>query len=286
MRVISWNINSVRARLPRLLDVLRRHQPDVLCLQETKTSNGSFPSMAVEALGYRLILHGQPKYNGVAILVRDASGRSNLTAFAESLRPRATNAESGPGIPTDVMRGFAGNPLPQEARVMSACIDGLRIVNAYVVNGTEIDSDIFKLKGQWMATFGNWLRCLPEEPPLLVVGDFNVAPDDRDVWDPVGLRHRIHCTPEERAWLRELQGDGLLDLLRVITDKTGIHTWWPYQSDAFERGEGLRFDLALGDKSVATRLKHIWVDCSERAPVPGKRPPSDHAPLILDFATR
>ncbi|MEE9130365.1 MAG: exodeoxyribonuclease III [Phycisphaerales bacterium] len=283
MRVITWNINSVRARLPRLVDVLRRHDPDVVCLQETKTSNATFPSMAVGSLGYRLVLYGQPSYNGVAILVRDPSRRGDLATFTNGSR-EADAQRPGLGFPTGVICGFAGNPVPNEARVVSACVGGLRIVNAYVVNGSEIGSDIFHLKGQWMESFGRWLRQLPKDPPILVLGDFNVAPDDRDVWDPEGLRHRIHCTPEERAWLLRFQGDELHDLLRVVSDNAGHYTWWPYQRGAFERDEGLRFDLALGDKRVASRVINVWVDHSERRVSPAKEPPSDHAPLILDLA--
>lgn len=283
VRVVSWNINSIRARLPRLVDVLQRHEPDVVCLQETKTSDATFPSMAIASLGYRLVLHGQPNYNGVAILVRDPSRRSNLSAFASGTRA-TEDAKPGPGVPSNVICGFADNPLPEEARVVSAVIGGIRIVNAYVVNGSEIGSDIFKIKGQWMLSFGRWLRQLPRDPPIVVLGDFNVAPDDRDVWDPEGLRHRIHCTPEERTWLREFQGAEFHDLLRVVSEKSGHYTWWPYQRDAFERDEGLRFDLALGDSAVATRVKNVWVDRDERRVLATKEPPSDHAPLVLDLA--
>jgi exodeoxyribonuclease-3 len=120
-------------------------------------------------------------------------------------------------------------------------------------------------------------------PPLLVVGDFNVAPDNRDVWDPEGLSDRIHCTNEERTWLKSLQGNRLLDLLRVTTKESGVYTWWPYQRDAFERNEGLRFDLALGDRVVAKLVTRVWVDREERRPS-GKIGPSDHAPLIIDLA--
>lgn len=285
MQVVSWNVNSVRARLPRLLSFLRRHGPDVVCLQETKASNDDFPTMEVESAGYRTLLHGQQNYNGVAILVHDPARRSNLMAFSTGGNPQGS-ADENPGLGKfrDVRRGFPGDPVPEEARVVSACVGGFRLVNAYVVNGTSRDSDSFEVKRRWMAALGEWLQSLPADPPLLVVGDFNVAPDDRDVWDPEGLQDRIHCTDEERAWLRDLKGDRLRDLLRATSKKTDVFTWWPYQDDAFERDEGLRFDLALGDEGVVEQVERVWVDRDERRPSGGEGKPSDHAPLVVNLA--
>lgn len=283
MRVVSWNVNSVRARLPRLLALLRRHDPDVVCLQETKVSDDDFPAMEVESAGYRTVLHGQQSYNGVAILVDDPSRRSNLTAFGAD-EDDAGTGEQGLDGPEDVRRGFPGNPVPEEARVVSARVGGLRLVNVYVVNGAPVDSDRFAIKRRWMAALGEWQRSLPRKPPLLVVGDFNVAPDDRDVWDPEGLEDRIHCTDEERAWLRDLKGDRLRDILRASGDESDVYTWWPYRDDAFERDEGLRFDLALGDDEVVERVDSVWVDREERQPSGGEGTPSDHAPLVVDLA--
>ncbi len=286
MRVISWNVNSVRARLPRLLALLRRHEPDVVCLQETKVpDDGGFPFTQLGAAGYRAILHGQRNYNGVAILVHDPARRCDLWAFdADSPSREVVSVASGPGVPTEVHRGFPGDPVPDEARVVSACVGKLRLVNVYVVNGVERDSDQFELKRRWMAALEKWLQSLPETPPLLVVGDFNVAPDDRDVWDPEGLQDRIHCTDEERAWLKDLQGKRLRDLLRTTTEEPGIHTWWPYQQDAFDLDEGLRFDLALGDGAVVDLVERVWVDREERRPAGRLGKPSDHAPVIIDLA--
>lgn len=284
MRVISWNINSVRAHLPQLLALLRRHKPDVVCLQETKVTDDGFPVMQLDAAGYRAILHGQRSYNGVAILVHDPARRSGLRAFADSPSHEVMDVTSRLGVPTEVRWDLPGNPVPGEARVISACVGKLRLVNVYVVNGKEKDSDQFELKRHWMATLGRWLQSLPETPPLLVVGDFNIAPDDRDVWDPKGLQDRIHCTDEERAWLKDLQGKRLRDLLRVITEEPGIYTWWPYQQGAFDRDEGLRFDLALGDGAIVNLVERVWVDRDERRPAGGLGKPSDHAPVIIDLA--
>lgn len=276
----------MRARLSRLLALLRRHEPDVVCLQETKVpDNGGFPVTQLGAAGYRAVLHGQRNYNGVAILVHDPARQCDLWSFdANSPSREVVGVASGPGVPTEVLRGFLGDPVPDEARVVSACVGKLRLVNVYVVNGVERDSDQFELKRRWMAALGKWLQSLPETPPLLVVGDFNVAPDDRDVWDPEGLQDRIHCTDEERAWLKDLQGKRLRDILRATTEKPGIHTWWPYQRDAFDRDEGLRFDLALGDGAVVDLVERVWVDREERRPGGRLGKPSDHAPVIIDLA--
>ncbi len=282
MRVISWNINSVRARLPRLLALLYRHKPDVVCLQETKVPDSYFPAMQLGAAGYHAVLHGQSSYNGVAILVRGLTKQRNILAFTGDLSSEAVDMSSVPVL-TEVFRGFPDDPVPNEARVISACVGGLRLVNIYVVNGEDRKSDKFELKQRWMAALGKWLQDLPPTPPLIVVGDFNVAPDDRDVWDPEGLRDRIHCTTEERAWLKNLQGKRLQDLLRAITKEPGIYTWWPYMRGALNRDEGLRFDLALGDSAIVDIVKRVWVDREERKPAGRLENPSDHAPLIIDL---
>lgn len=285
MRVISWNINSVRARLPQLLALLRRHEPDMVCLQETKVpDHGGFPVMQLGAAGYRAVPHGQSSHNGVAILIRDPASQGGLSAFIDSHSREVVDVASGPGMPMEVRRGFSNDPVPDEARVISACVGKLRLVNIYVVNGKEKDSHQFELKQRWMSALGKWLQSLPGTPPLLVVGDFNIAPDDRDVWDPIGLRDRIHCTDEERAWLKDLQGKRLRDLLRVTTEEPGIYTWWPYQEGAFDRDEGLRFDLALGDAAVVDMVKRVWIDREQRRPEDRLGKPSDHAPVIIDLA--
>lgn len=282
MRVISWNINSVRMRLPRLLGLLDRHKPDVVCLQETKTLNRDFPVMELGAVGYRSILHGQKSYNGVAILVRGHTRQYNLLTRTNAIFSNIGEKTTVP-LYTDEMKGFQDDPAPDEARVISACIKGFRFVNAYVINGESMESSKFELKRRWMSALGKWLKELPNEPPLVVVGDFNVAPADGDVWDPIGLKSRIHCTKEERMWLSDLQGNRLLDLLRSVNNEPGIYTWWPYTNSGFDRNEGLRFDLALGDKKAAESVNRVWVDKDERRPADGLEAPSDHAPLIVDF---
>ena len=281
MRIISWNINSVRARLPRLLALLKRHRPDVLCLQETKVTNQDFPEIQLSTAGYYSILYGQTSYNGVAILIRGQAKQHNLTTFPKNKLYAMTEVKNNLKF-SEVSCGFPKNPVPDEARVISACVGGLRLVNAYVINGEDKTSDKFLLKGRWMEAFGNWLQNLPQTPPLLVVGDFNVAPYDCDVWDPKGLKDRIHCTPEERTWLKKLQGQRLQDILRTKTQER-VFTWWPYMRGGFNRDEGLRFDLALGDKDILNLVNRIWVDKEERIPVESLEAPSDHAPIIIDI---
>lgn len=284
MQVVSWNVNSVRARLPRLLAFLRRHELDVVCLQETKVTDDEFPLTEIESTGYQVLTYGQQAYNGVAFLIRDPGRRSTLTSFGTNEEQTSSaNIKSCSLKPDRITRGFADNPLPEEARVISACVGGFRIVNVYVVNGGPMNSDRFEMKGRWMTALGEWISDLPTDPPVLVLGDFNVAPDDRDVWAPEKLQDRIHCTDEERKWLRELQGNRLTDLLRATDESAEIYTWWPYQDEAFEANEGLRFDLALGDRELINKTRRIWVDTNERDPSTGKGKPSDHAPLIVDF---
>lgn len=280
MRVISWNINSVRARIPRLLALLKRHTPDILCLQETKVADQKFPEAQLSTAGYCSILYGQTSYNGVAILVKGKSKQYNLMNISEKIS--ATSSGVNNLDFSEVIRGFPKDPVPKEARVISACVGGLRLVNAYVINGEDKTSNKFQLKERWMGAFGDWLQTLPDNPPLLVMGDFNVAPCDYDVWDPDGLKDRIHCTPEERAWLKKLQGKRLYDVLRTKTHER-VFTWWPYMRDGFNRDEGLRFDLVLGDKHIVNLVDKIWVDKEERIPAERLETPSDHAPIIIDI---
>lgn len=177
IRIVSWNVNSVRARLSRLLAFLRRHDPDIVCLQETKVANDEFPLMGIESAGYHTILHGQQNYNGVAILIHDPTRWSNLRAFSADATQRQDTETPPFGEPWGIRRGFPDDPVSEETRVVSACVGGLRFVNVYVVNGAPRSSDSFAIKRRWMARLGDWLHSLPPEPPLIVVGDFNVAPD-------------------------------------------------------------------------------------------------------------
>ena len=257
VKLITWNVNSIRQRLPRLLALLERHAPDAVCLQETKVIDDDFPFQELEDAGYRAAAFGQKAYNGVAILSK-------------------TSLE-------DVVTGFDGNPIPEEARVISATIQDMRVVCAYVVNGKEVGNPSYDAKLGWLDALGTWIAASasPTEP-LVLMGDFNICPDDRDVYDPEAWRGRNLCSEPERERLRSLLEWGLTDLGREAAgDSAGPFTFWEYRMGAFHRGWGLRIDLALGTSPVAERLQDVSVDREERKPTSGEGKPSDHAPLIV-----
>lgn len=259
MKVITWNVNSVRARLPRLIALLARHQPDLLCLQEIKTRPEEFPAGEVAAAGYQAVVHGQAGRNGVAILTR-APAR-------------------------DPARGFPGDPVPEQARVLSVTTEGIQVVNVYVVNGKQVGTPDYELKLRWLDAFADWLRGSRQPAsPLLVAGDFNIASDDRDVYDPGAWRGRNLCSEPERQRLRGLLEWGLTDLGRAHSPGPGPYTFWDYREGAFHRGWGLRIDLALATGPVAARCTEVTVDRDERKPTSGEGKPSDHAPLIITLA--
>jgi exodeoxyribonuclease III len=256
VKIITWNVNSIRTRLERVLGVLERHQPDVLCLQETKVVDADFPHEALQEVGYQAAVHGQKTYNGVAMLSR------------EPLQ--------------DVVHGFAGNPIPEQARVISATYQGTRIINAYVVNGKELDCDKYKLKLEWLDALTAWLKSKHSATdPLLMVGDFNIAPDERDVWDLEYWRERIFFSPPEHARLEALTDWGLHDLYRKHESEAGKFSWWDYRGGAFQRGHGLRIDLILGTAPALAACSHAEMDRQERKKGDWEAKPSDHIPVVV-----
>lgn len=259
MKLITWNVNSVRARLPRLLALLERHQPDVLCLQELKCVDDAFPAAEVQAAGYHAATYGQKTYNGVAILTRSPL--------------------------QDVRQGFPGDPAAHQARVISGTIDSVRVINAYVVNGKALDSEHYQTKLAWLDALTAWLRDQHDPAaPLVLTGDFNVAPDERDVWDVERYTDHIHFSLPERRRVQALLDWGLADLLRTQTEEGGIFTWWDYRAGSFPRGRGLRLDLVLGTAPVARGCSGMSVDRDERKKSSGEGNASDHAPVIAEFA--
>jgi exodeoxyribonuclease-3 len=257
VRLITWNVNSVRQRLPRLVALLDRHRPDVVCLQETKVTDEEFPTSDLESAGYRSVAYGQRSYNGVAILARDPI--------------------------EDVALGFRGDPVPEETRVLGATIDGVRVVDVYVVNGKEVGDPAYATKLTWLDALATHLEatCDPTEP-LIVTGDFNVAPTDLDVHDPALWAGRNLASEPERAAVGRLLDWGLVDLGRLDAGESpGPFSYWDYRMGAFHRGWGLRIDLILGTAPVAARLHSVTVDRDERKPTSGEGKPSDHAPVIL-----
>lgn len=255
MRLVTWNVNSVRARQERLLAWLARHQPDVVCLQETKVEDPHFPTAAFAELGYSCLVYGQKTYNGVAILSREEAA--------------------------EVIRGFPGEAIEGGRRLLTAIIAGVRVVNVYVPNGGEVDLPTYHAKLAWLAALSQWLDDLADPGAELVLcGDFNVAPDDRDVWDPEAWRGRILFSDLEKQALQRLLEWGLVDLVRLHYPEGGVYTWWDYRKGAFHRGWGLRLDHIFATAPLAARCRRVTVDREERK---GEKP-SDHAPVIAEFA--
>ncbi|MDI5939978.1 MULTISPECIES: exodeoxyribonuclease III [unclassified Micromonospora] len=255
MRLATWNVNSVKARLPRLLDWLATTVPDVVCLQETKCPDGAFPVAEVGELGYTVASHSDGRWNGVAILSRVGLA--------------------------DVTVGFPGEPgFPEpEARAVSATCDGLRVWSVYVPNGRALDDPHYAYKLAWFAALRDALEQeLTGGLPLAVCGDFNVAPTDADVWDPALFVTSTHVTPAERAALAALRDLGLADV--VPTPMKGPHpfTYWDYRAGMFHQNKGMRIDLVYASAPFARAVRAAYVDREARK---GKGP-SDHAPIVVD----
>jgi len=254
MRIASWNVNSLKVRLPHLEQWCREALPDVLALQETKTEDDKFPREAIEALGYRVAYSGQKTYNGVAILAREPL--------------------------EDVVAGVPGFEDPQR-RVLAATVNGVRIVDLYVVNGQSVGSEKYEWKLKWLAAVTDYLRAeLQRHDKVVVLGDFNIAPEDRDVHDPDAWRGQILCSEPERAALRGILDLGFIDSFRAFVEDAGQFSWWDYRQAAFRRNLGLRIDLVLASEALHGRMAAASID---RTPRTWERP-SDHAPVVLELA--
>jgi exodeoxyribonuclease-3 len=256
MKLACWNVNSVRARQERLLRWLGRHSPDVLCLQELKVEAEKFPADALRDAGYTAVVAGQKTYNGVAILARSD--------------------------PTDVRRGLDDGVDDGQARFVSALVDGTRVINVYVPNGGEVGSDKWTYKLEWLGRLRRYLteRHDPQEP-LILCGDFNVAPSDADVANPAAWQSGVLCHPDARAELEALLAWGLVDLFGREHQNGGIYSWWDYRGGAFSNDEGLRIDLILATEPVADLCAETLIDREERE----GPSPSDHAPVVAIFDT-
>ncbi len=254
MKIASWNVNSLKVRLPHVLRWCAEAAPDVLALQETKLEDAHFPAAELEAAGYRAVWSGQKTYNGVAILAREA--------------------------PQVVVAGIPGLDDPQR-RVLAASVGGVRIVDLYVVNGQEVGSDKYAWKLEWLERVSAYLEAeLARHPRMVVLGDFNIAPDDRDVYDPVVWRDRILCSKAERAALQRILALGFVDSFRLFNDQPGHFSWWDYRQAAFRRNLGLRIDLILASKALHERCRAASID-----PEPRRwERPSDHTPVVLELA--
>lgn len=253
MKIATWNVNSLKVRLPQVLDWLAVSQVDILCLQETKTTDENFPVDEISAAGYQVIYSGQKTYNGVAILSKQ--------------------------VATDIVTDIPGLDDPQR-RILAATIDTVRVLDLYVVNGQEVGSEKYAHKLQWLERVTEFIsEQLQQHERFAVVGDFNITPDDRDVYDPEAWHERILCSTAERQALQRIIDLGLADTFRLFDQPENSYSWWDYRAAAFRRNMGLRIDLVLASRSLSSTCTACLID---REPRTLERP-SDHAPVIAEF---
>ena len=254
MKIATWNVNSILARLPHVTRWLEAEQPDVLCVQETKCTDDKFPSLEIKALGYDCVMLGQQSYNGVAII-------------------------SKTGCAT-VQRGYPNDDPSSQARLLSAEIAGVRVVNVYIPNGQMVGSEKYQFKLDWMKRLREFLDAnYDKNTPVLLCGDFNVAPEERDVHDPRLWQNRILFSEPEKAALQHVKDWGFTDAFRLHTEEGGYYSWWDYRAGAFRRNLGLRIDHIWVSAPLAARSKTTRID---KEPRQWERP-SDHAPVVAEF---
>lgn len=254
MKIATWNVNSIKARLPHVLSWLQEQQPDVLALQETKTLDATFPLAALNEVGYQAVYTGQKAYNGVAVLSRDPA--------------------------TDVLTDLPGWDDPQR-RLLAVTLSGVRVVNLYVPNGSEVGSDKYRYKLDWLEHVTAWLTAeRATYPRLVVLGDFNIAPEDRDVHDPEAWRGKVLFSEPEHVALQRLLGLGLTDVFRRFEPAEGYFSWWDYRAAALRRNRGLRIDLILASAALREHGTACYIDKAPR----GWERPSDHTPVVAEFS--
>ncbi|HEY3859847.1 MAG TPA: exodeoxyribonuclease III [Gammaproteobacteria bacterium] len=253
MKIASWNVNSLRARMEHVVAWLEAQQPDVLALQEIKMVDAEFPALEFDRLGYQAICSGQPTYNGVALLTKKDAD--------------------------DVVTALPDFDDPQK-RVLGAKVDGVFVLDLYVPNGQAVDSDKYRYKLDWLAQLDLWVKQLAQQHPnLLLLGDFNIAPDDRDVYDPATWVGSVLTSGPEREAFQRLLGHGLKDSFRLLHDGDGNYSWWDYRAAGFQRNQGLRIDHILLSTPLAERCSAAWID---REPRSWERP-SDHTPVVVEL---
>lgn len=254
MKFATWNVNSLNVRLPHLLDWLRDNQPDVVCLQETKQEDSKFPYQALKEAGYEAVHIGQKTYNGVAILSRHALSnvQQNIPGFADD-----------------------------QQRVIAANVHDVRVVCAYIPNGQSVDSDKYQYKLRWLNALTDWLRVeLTQHPRLLLLGDYNIAPEDRDCHDPAAWEGQVLVSPPEREAFRKLVSLGLYDSFRLFEQPEKVFSWWDYRMMGFRRNLGMRIDHILVSEALKPFCSEAYID---KAPRKLDRP-SDHTPVVLELA--
>jgi exodeoxyribonuclease III len=253
LKLATWNVNSLKVRLPQVLDWTGTQRPDVLCLQETKLENDKFPSAEIRAAGYELSFNGQKTYNGVAILTR--------------------------GVATDAVTAIPAFA-DEQKRVLAATVGSVRVICAYVPNGESVESEKYQYKLRWLAAFHEWLKTeLAQHPRLAVLGDYNIAPDDRDVYDPKEWEGKVLFSKPEREALGGLIGLGLKDSFRLFDQPERSFTWWDYRMNAFRRKMGLRIDHILLSEELAKACTACTIDVEPRK----NERPSDHAPVVAEI---
>jgi exodeoxyribonuclease III len=290
MKLATWNVNSLTVRLAQLLQWLELNPVDVLVLQETKLTDDKFPHQALQDAGYAAQWFGQKTYNGVALLTR--INTASLKSVAGPL-PRQTCPPGGPddanaatgGLTDqapalDVVKNIPGFD-DDQARLITATVQGIRVVGAYMPNGQAPESDKFAYKLRWLTALHAFLKGeLEKHPHLVVMGDFNIAPTDADVHDPVAWADQIHCTSEERAHFQSLLDLGLIDAFRLFEQAPKSWSWWDYRQLAFRKNQGLRIDHVLISQALKSQASACVID---KAPRRNERP-SDHAPVVLELA--
>ena len=253
IKVVSWNVNSLRVRLPQVMDWLAQHRPDILGLQETKMTDPDFPAASFEEAGYRVVFSGQKTYNGVAIISK---------ARVEDCLTDPSNLED-----------------PQR-RILATTCGGVRVINLYVPNGAEVGSDKYAYKLDWLGKVRAFIGDeLARHQNLVVLGDFNIAPEDRDVYDPDAWREKILCSTPEREAFQGLLGLGLADTFRLFDQPEDSYSWWDYRAAGFRRNHGLRIDHVL----VSPALRALCLSCRIDVEPRKLERPSDHAPVVAEF---
>lgn len=253
MKIATWNVNSLRVRLPHLLQWLAANQPDIVALQETKVVDKQFPQAELSAAGYHAVFAGQKTYNGVAILSKSPA--------------------------TEVISDIPTLDDPQR-RILAATIQGIRVVNLYVVNGSEVGSEKYAYKLDWLTKVTAWLQIQAATyPQLVVLGDFNIAPTDADVHNPKTWQGKILCSEPERDALSRIQALGVADCFRLFEQTDKSFSWWDYRGGGFRRNQGLRIDLILASAALAERCERCVIDKEPRT----WEQPSDHTPVIAEF---
>jgi exodeoxyribonuclease-3 len=255
MKIATWNINSMKVRLPHILRWLAEQSPDVVALQELKQTDADFPIDEIRAAGYQAVWSGQKTYNGVALLAKEscANIETAFTTFAD-----------------------------EQKRVLAATINDIRIINVYVPNGQSVGSEKYQYKLMWLEHLYEYLKqSLTQYEKVIVLGDFNIAPDDRDVYNPKAWEEQVLCSRAERAALEKILSLGFQDSFRLLPQKDEIYSWWDYRTFAFQGNRGLRIDLILASAHLATEIQKSWIDVIPRT----WERPSDHAPMLVELKT-